>query len=100
MISNARPYTREQLLEKRIVNLKERIRQLETNASSTSRQQSNEEMTTSTPRPSVLVLPVTYTAERDYSPQLEIVSYSPMDDTETPLLVVEQSNARMYETIV
>lgn len=76
--------TREQLLEKRIEILQERIRQLKKKLKS-----------------AYLVLPMTYPSEDDddeerRSSVLELVS-SPSDN---PLLLVEQSNARVYETIV
>jgi hypothetical protein len=49
---------------------------------------------------SFLVLPVTYTPDQEQSPKLEITSCTPMDETNTPLLIVEQLNARVFETNV
>lgn len=80
-LSNGNP--REQLLEKRIENLQQRIRELE------------DQFRISSSRNNV-VLPVTYTPEKERTSVLEIVSH-PSDN---PLLLVEQSNARVYETIV
>lgn len=60
--SNHKPNAREKLLEKRIENLQERIRQLENSSENIDRKSS-----------SLLVLPVTYTSTRDRFPTLEIV---------------------------
>ncbi|CAF2443636.1 unnamed protein product [Rotaria sp. Silwood2] len=92
---------REKILEKRIEVLQKRIRQLETEISlKSSSALSDDIKKTKKTRPSFLVLPVTYTPEPEKSPKLEIVSFSPMDETNTPLLLVEQLNARIYESIV
>ncbi|CAF4269283.1 unnamed protein product [Rotaria socialis] len=92
---------REKQLQKRIEMLNKRIHQLETERSlqppaimSDDRNNANKS------KLSFLVLPVTYTPEPEKSPKLEIVSLSPMDETNTPLLLVEKMNNRVYETIV
>jgi hypothetical protein len=89
--------TREQLLEKHIELLNERVHELETNLSLRSTRDAEHREQCSS---SYMVLPVTFTPERECSPRLEIVSYSPSDDTEAPLLLIEQANTRVYETIV
>jgi hypothetical protein len=89
---------REQFLEKRIELLQERIHQLEKETSS-SRIYINEKKTNKT-NPSGLVLPVIYTPEEEHSPKFELVSYPPMDGNHMPLLLIEQLNTRVYETIV
>ncbi|CAF5006617.1 unnamed protein product, partial [Rotaria sp. Silwood1] len=92
---------REKILEKRVELLQKRIRQLETEISLKSLSiPSDDTNKMKKNRPSFLVLPVTYTPEPEKSPKLEIVSFSPMDETNTPLLLVEQLNTRVYETIV
>ncbi len=92
---------REKILEKRIEILQERIHQLETEKvlKLSSSQLDNEHKTTKT-KPSFLMLPVAYTPEQERSPTLEIVSYSPTDETNDQLLLVEQVNKRIYETNV
>lgn len=91
-LSNGNP--REKFLEKRIENLQERIRELEAKLRMNFSSKPFEiDPTTNT---AYLVLPVTYTPEEERSSVLEIVSH-PSDN---PLLLVEQSNARVYETIV
>jgi hypothetical protein len=92
---------REKLLEKRIEILQERIHELENEAlinplMSKLNDQENSKKT----KASFLVLPVTYTPEQERTPTLEIVSYSPLDDSNNQLLLVEKSNSRVYETIV
>ena len=92
---------REQLLEKRIEILKERIVELEANMSLRSTEYlSHPSMATDKSSPSLLVLPITYTPEHDPSPGIDIVSFSSVDENSTPLLLVEQMNPRVYETIV
>jgi hypothetical protein len=92
---------RENILEKRIETLQERIHQLESEISlkSSSRQLEEPDKTNKNKLP-FLRLPVTYTPEQEQSPKLEIVTYSSMNKTNTPLLFVKQLNARVYETIV
>jgi hypothetical protein len=48
------------------------------------------------------VLPVTYTPVDEQSPKFEIVSSSTstMNRSNVPLLLVEQSNNRLFETVV
>ena len=82
---------REKFLEKRIENLQERIRDLEEKLRINFSSKSSE--TDPTTNAAYLVLPVTYTPKEERS---SVVSH-PSDD---PLLLVEQSNARVYETIV
>ena len=77
---------RENILEKRIETLQKRIFQLETERSLKSS--------------SFLVLPVTYTPEYEQSPKLEFTSYTPVDERDARLLLVEQSNPRVFETHV
>jgi hypothetical protein len=84
------------MLKERIEILEERIHQLESEKLLKSSQKNR----TKIHRPSFLVLPVTYTPEQERSPTLEIVSSSPMDDSNNQLLLVEQLNSRVYETIV
>lgn len=73
---------RERILEMRIENLQERIRELET-------------------RSSYLVLPVTYTSTRDFSPKLEIIPHTLRDSSNAPLMLVEKApNNQTYETVV
>lgn len=88
--------SREKLLEKRIEILQKRIQELENPSIS----KLNDRDKSKKINPSFLVLPVTYTPEQERSPTLEIVSYSPMDDSNNQLILVEQSNSRVYETIV
>lgn len=92
---------REKLLEKRIEQLQNRIHELETEISlKISPAPTNDRFNKSTKKPSFLVLPVTYTPEPEKSPKVDIVLSSPMDETNTPLLLVEQLNNKVYETIV
>jgi len=90
------PTQREKMLKERIEILEERIHQLE----SEKLLQSSQKNRTKKHKPSFLVLPVTYKPEQERSPTLEIVSSSPMDDSNNQLLLVEQLNSRVYETIV
>jgi hypothetical protein len=93
--------TREKLLEKRIELLQKRVQELENETYvNPSTIKVNGRGKPKENRPSVLVLPVTYTPEQERSPILEIVSYSPVNDSNNHLLLVEQSNTRVYETIV
>ena len=92
---------REKQLQRRIEILNKRIHQLETEKSlQPSAISSDDRSNINKNKLSFLVLPVTYTPEPEKSPKLEIVSLSPMDETNTPLLLVEQINNRVYETIV
>ena len=92
---------REKILEKRIELLQKRVKDLESetyvNPATT---KVNGRAKPKENKSSLLVLPVTYTPEQERSPILEIVSYSPVDDSNNHLLLVEQTNARVYETIV
>lgn len=92
---------RERILEKRIEILRRRIHQLESEIlSKSSLIQADNANNSNKTKPPFLVLPVTYTAEHERSPKLEIVSCSAMNDSHTPLLLVEKLNAKVYETIV
>jgi len=95
------PTQREKILKERIEILQKRIHQLESeNLSKSLLPKLDERNRTKKHKPSFLVLPVTYTPEQERSPTLEIVSCSPMDDSSNQLLLVEQLNSRVYETIV
>jgi len=84
---------REQILERRITVLRDRIHYLEKKLLSV---QSSERS-----KSPFLVLPVTYTPEPERSTTLEIVSRSPQNDSNSHLLLVEQTtNPRVFETIV
>ncbi|CAF0764536.1 unnamed protein product [Rotaria sordida] len=92
---------REKKLEKHIEILQKRIHQLETEISMKSSLVLSDDINKRKKnKPSFLVLPVTYTPEPEKSPKLEIISFPPVDETITPLLLVEQLNKRVYETIV
>ncbi|CAF4448524.1 unnamed protein product [Rotaria sp. Silwood2] len=91
---------REQLLEKRIENLQERIRELERRSSARYSLQMNDKNKKKTKESSVLVLPVTYTPIQDDSPKLEIVPFLSKNQPEIPLLIVKKSKTQVFETIV
>jgi hypothetical protein len=91
--------SREKILEKRIERLQERIQELE-NETFVNPSILNDQKQLKKNKPSFLVLPVTYTPVQERSPILEIVSYSPMDNSNNQLLLVEQTNSRLYDTIV
>ena len=76
---NHKPNAREKLLEKRIENLQQRIRDLEQLSIRHDLQQS-----------SLLVLPVTYTSIHKDSPRLEII----------PSSTIDRSNVGIFETVV
>ncbi|CAF3472053.1 unnamed protein product [Rotaria sp. Silwood1] len=97
---NFKPSPREQLLEKRIENLQERIRELERRSSANYSLQMNEKNNEKTKESSFLVLPVTYTPIKDNSPKLEIVPFLSKDQSQIPLLIVKQSKSQTIETFV
>jgi hypothetical protein len=84
--------SREKLLEMRIENLQERIRELE--------REPNDKNKVETNKSSCLVLPVMYTPIQEPSPKLEIVPCSSRDQSRISLLFVEQSKTHVYETVV
>ena len=92
---------REKLLEKRIENLQDCIREMERRSSINATPRLNNGKTPSEKdKSAVLVLPVTYTPMDEQSPRLEIVSSSRMNRSTMPLILVEQSNNRHFETVV
>jgi hypothetical protein len=91
---------REKLLEMRIENLQERIRELEQKSLSRYSSPTDGKNTIETNRSSFLVLPITYTPSEEPSPILEIVPYSTKNQSKIPLLLVEQSKSQVYETVV
>lgn len=93
------PSLREKVLEKRIELLNKRILQLEKQLSSSPPKLLQRKSTNKT-KSSFLVLPVTYSPVEKQSSTLEIVSSSPRNDSSNQLLLVEQANLRVYETIV
>ncbi|CAF1176648.1 unnamed protein product [Adineta ricciae] len=92
---------REKALENYVEILKERILELEKEASSkiSSPQANNIEIKRKNTVDGV-VLPVTYLSPSESNPRLEIVSYPPADDSRLQLLLVEQTHSPVYETIV
>lgn len=91
--NNGISHDREELLENRIEILQEHIRHLENQLASIKPKEKD--------RSTVCVLPVTYTPEQEQSPILEIISYSVPNDSNSQLLLVEQTtNPRVYETVV
>ncbi|CAF3686685.1 unnamed protein product [Rotaria socialis] len=91
---------REQLLERRIENLQERIRELERRSASQYSLRISEENNEEPTKPSFLVLPVTYIPVREASPKLEIVPCMSKYQSQTPLLLVEKSRNQIHETVV
>lgn len=91
---NGKNNQREQILEKHIKVLRNRVNYLENQLSSMQPKE--------TSKSPFLVLPVTYTPETERSATLEIVSYSTQNDSNNHLLLVEQTTTtpRVYETIV
>jgi len=97
---NFKPNPREKLLETRIENLQERIRELERRSSLLYSSQTYEKNNVETNNSSFLVLPVTYTPAQEPSPKLEIVPYSSEDQSKISILLVKQSKSRIYESVV
>ncbi len=91
---------REILLETRIENLQERIRELERRSSLQVCLQTDCKNNIETNRSSFLVLPITYTPVQESSPKLEIVPCSSKNQRTIPILLVEQSKDQVYETVV
>jgi hypothetical protein len=91
---------REQLLEVRIENLQERIHELERRSSLRFSLQADCKNKIEKNRSSYLVLPITYTPVEETSPKLEIVPNSPTTERTIPLVFVEKSKERVYETVV
>jgi DUF4097 and DUF4098 domain-containing protein YvlB len=98
-----KPNQREKLLERRIENLQERIRELERRSLSSDVSPFDDRtVTNDEKRSSVLVLPVTYVPVEDNSAKFEIVSAPSRvrPQSHVPLLLVQQSKIRMFETVV
>ncbi|CAM4766894.1 unnamed protein product [Rotaria magnacalcarata] len=90
----------EQLLQRRIESLQERIRELERRSSSQYSLRINKKNNEEPNKPSFFVLPVTYIPIRDASPKLEIVPCMSKYQSQTPLLLDEESKSQMHETVV
>ncbi|CAF1490209.1 unnamed protein product [Adineta steineri] len=97
---NMKPNRREKVLELHIDKLHKRIHELEQNASTGNFWQRNDAKTAKIKKPDFLVLPVTYSPDEDYSPKLEIVPYSSIDQYNTSLIQVEQLRHKIFETVV
>ncbi len=97
---NFKPNAREKLLEMRLVTLQERIRELERRSLAIDSLPTDDENKVETNKSSFWVLPVTYTPTQERSPELEIVPHSSTEQSELPVLRVEQSKKKVYETIV
>jgi hypothetical protein len=95
-----RSKTREELLEMHIKNLRERINELERRSPLFYSVRADDTNKAERENSSVLVLPVAYTPIREPSPKLEIVPYSSKNQSDIPLLLVEQSKNPVYETLV
>ncbi|CAF1356498.1 unnamed protein product [Rotaria sordida] len=91
---------REKLLEERIENLQECIRELERRSSPRYSLRINDKNNEETNNSSFLVLPVTYNPIQDDSPKLEIVPFLSKNQSQIPLLLVKKSKTQMFETIV
>jgi hypothetical protein len=97
---NFKPNAREKLLEMRIVTLQERIRELERRSLALDSLRTDEKNKVETKKSLFWVLPVTYTPTQERSPELEIAPHSSTEQSELPVLRVEQSKKKVYETIV
>ena len=92
---------RGRVLEKHSGTPQKHISEFETHAiSQSSSVLLNNRNKTDNNKSSLLVLPITGTPQQEKSPNLEIVSCSTMDETNTPLLFVKQPDKCVYETVV
>ena len=95
-----KPKSREEVLEIQNKHLRKRIHELERRSPLFYSVRTDDTNKADRENSSVLVLPVAYTPIPEPSPILEIVPYSSKDQSDIPLLLVEQSINPVYETLV